>query len=359
MTTYGTGSIAADSVIAKAVQQEETLYRLMKKKTLIGKLSSGKMAAKDGVLNSGAGSPIQEKLKLEGKKQKGGKMQFRLIDRLKEDGVEGDTTLSGTGEELDMYEQNLTLELSRKAVRVDDLSAQFAIDNLEEEHKTALEIWGVEKVDKKVIDAYVTNPTSVFYKEAGDIKYTPTPATALAAITAADKISPDLMQYLATYAGTGGTGTDRRFKKIMPIADKGNGVKYIFLAHPHMLYDLKRNAEYRQECRERANLASSESMKTFWTDAVAMIDNVVIFEHEDIPLYTNANGVVVCKGIFMGAQSLAFAWGRRPYYTAEESDHGKKKEVGWNIIMKAQKFKFNDIDMNSVGVYVAQTDIAG
>lgn len=365
MTAITTENIEANSDIAKAMKQEEKLFRLIKKASLVGSLMSGefevgrdKFTGKKMKTTKG-NAPIVEKTVLEGEIQMGGRMQFRMVDKLHEDGVEDRQTLEGTGEKLDMYTDELTLKRYRKAVEVDDLSEFFAIDNLSSEHKNAIEYWGREKIDRLAISAWTDSPTAIFYPDAAQpfgVARTTNLNTAKTALVAADGLEPGLIQYLSTYASTGGTGVDRRFKKITPFNYSGEGVKYALIVHPHAILNLKRNAEYRQEVRERFPHA------TWINRAVAVIDGVVIIEDEDMPVFSNGgagNDVAGCQAVFTGAQSLCLAWGRRPYATKEERDHAAIKEIGWNMICKFKKFVFNSIDMNSVMVTLPMANIQG
>lgn len=364
-STINTQDIEADSAIAVAMKQEEKLFRLMKRHSLVGTLMSGEYEVGRDKFNgkmtksTKGNAPIVEKTILEGQVQKGGKMQFRMVDELQEDGVEDRDTLEGTGESLDMYDDELTLKLYRKAVKVDDLSEFFAIDNLSGEHKTALEQWGTDKIDKLAIAAWVDSPTSVYYPDSTAAYKVTKGASfdaAKALLVQEDSLTIALIQYLSTYAKTGGTGADRRFKKITPFAYSGAGVRYALMVHPHAILHLFRDTEYRQEVRERFPNA------TWVNRAVAIIGDIIIIEDENVPIFENAGpdgDVTGCKAIFTGASSLCLAWGRRPYATKEERDHGMIKEVGWNMIAKFKKFNFKSIDMNSFMVALPMPAITG
>ncbi len=87
----------------------------------------------------------------------------------------------------------------------------------------------------------------------------------------------------------------------------------------------------------------------------------MIHEHENIPIVTNwgsGSNVPGAKCVFMGAQSLVWAWGKRPYVTEELIDYENEHGYAWNMIAGVTKPVFNSKDYGSIGVYVARTQIS-
>jgi hypothetical protein len=361
-----TYEIDVDSEEAKALIQTETLFRTISDASLMGALTSGDFEVERDKWNNPSMSrtkpntPIQQIKDLQGTKDTvatGGKIQVRMIGRLNTDGVRDTETLSGKGGSLDEYTQDIKLGLIRNAVKVNRTSCKYAVDNLDGEHRLALEQWGVEAMDTECINAWTTSPTKVFYLDSdGNPTNTEisgvTPANVPAALTyEGNELTPALFQYLSTYGKTGGTSTSRFFNKIAPISDVNGAIlRGVLIVHPHAAYLLKQNPSYQQEIRERY------PNTTYWNTALAIIDGVVVFEHPSVPLFTT-NGRTFCKGVFTGAQSLAVVWGCTPFFTMEKEDHEAKKEVGWSLYVKVAKLLFNSIDRNSVAVYVECKDI--
>lgn len=358
--------IAADSAEAKALKQVEKLFRSINDSSLMGALTSGDFEVERDkfdtpkMMKTKPNTPIQQLRDLQGSENSisvGGEIQVRMIGRLNNDGVTGDTTLSGKGATLEEYSQKLTIDLIRNAVKVNRTSAKFAVDNLEQEHKMALEQWGSERMDQECINAWVASPTKIFYNDSEGkptnnvIAGIATTAVAAALTYEGNTLTPSLFQFLSTYALSGGTSTDRFFNKISPISDVNGAIlRGVLIVHPHATYELKQNKSYQQEVRERF------PGTTYWNTAIAIIDGVIIFESNAVPLFA-VNGRTFCKGVFTGAQSLAVAWGCTPFFTVEETDHKAKKEIGWSLYVKVEKLKFNSIDRSSVAVYVECKDI--
>lgn len=285
-------------------------------------------------------------MKTELEKEHGDKVTCGIRMRLTGAGVTSGTALEGNEEKLTTYDTSVTLEEYAHAVRdkgpLDRKRPNFSVDA---ESKQALMDWGGEKIDSLCFAAVTASPTKIFY--GGD-------ATSTATLEAGDKLTPALISKIKTAAKT---GLNRTYVPFRPV--KVGGKKYfVLLTHPDSLYDLKRSSEFTQAMRE-AEARGSEN--PLFHDAVAIWDNVVIHEHENIELFTTwgaGSDVAGCKAVFMGAQALAWAWGARQESVAEEFDYGREHGYAWKIIAGVAKPVFNSLDYGSFGVYVSRTKIS-
>jgi N4-gp56 family major capsid protein len=289
---------------------------------------------------------VHVKTDLEGKE--GDKLTFGIRRRLQGDGVTSRQTLEGNEENLTDGAFSLELEEHAHAVRdAGPLDRKRPIYDMDMEHRDALQGWMSEKIDALAFTAIQASPTKIFYGGT---------ATSTATLTATDKITPELLSKIKAWAKTGGNRAQTPLRPVMI----GGKAYYVYLTHPDGMFDLKRNAEF-AEARREAEVRGKEN--PLFTGSSAIWDGIVIHEHENIDLYTNwgagsdVNGVT---SVFMGQQALAWAWGARPRFQAEEFDYGREHGYGVSMLAKTGKPVFDDDskDYGSIGVYVARTKIS-
>ncbi len=331
---------------------DEQLFRDVRKATFWDKFTS-----------TNSNSIIHEKTQLE--KSSGDKITIGLRMRLAGVGVTSGQTLEGNEEALSTYDMNISLERYRHAVRdKGELDRKRAVFSIDEESKAALKDWGAEKIDQLAFDALgigsgsSVDPTKIFYinDSSGAKLATATAATAKAAIGATNsKLSLELISFIKTNARTGG---GRNYIPLRPITIKGKD-HYVLLVHPDALYDLKSSSAWLQANRE-ARERSDEN--PIFTGAVGMYDGVVIHEHENCAIATDGGGggnVPWTKAVLMGAQSLVWAWGKKPETKQKEFDYDEEHGYSWAMTCGVAKSKFNSIDYGSVGIYLARTNVSG
>ena len=323
---------------------EEKLYRDTVKESYFSKFMSDSTE-----------SVIQTKTQLE--KGKGDQITFGLRKRLTGAGVISGTQLEGNEEKLNTYDYSVSLEQYRHAVRDDGaMTRQRAMFSISEESRTALKDWQAEKIDQLCFTALETSPTLTAYKtDATTFLTTATPATASGALVAADsKLTLNFISYLKTIAKT---GISRQFTPLRPVKVMGRKY-YILLVHPDVMYDLRISSEFQQAMRE-AEVRGSEN--PLFQGATAIWDGVVIHEHENISIADTAGAggnVSWAKCSFLGAQSLCWAWGKRPEIVQETFDYGNEEGYATSMIAKAGKPQFNSQDYGCFGVYLSRTDIS-
>lgn len=278
-------------------------------------------------------------------KEKGDKITFGIRMRLAGSGVTSGQTLEGNEESLVTYDHSITLEQYRHAVRDNGaLDRQRAMFSIDEESKSALKGWGSEKIDQLAFDAIVDSPTKIFY--GGD-------ATGTGDVEAADLITPALISKVRVWCKGGG---GRVQTPLRPVRVGGKSY-FILLVHPDVMYDLKQDSTFAQAVREARERGKENPL---FTGAAAIWDGVVIHEHENIPIVTNwgaGSNIPGAKCVFMGAQSLVWAWGKRPSVVAKSFDYDNEHGYAWGMIARTNKPKFNSKDYGSVAVYVARTQI--
>jgi N4-gp56 family major capsid protein len=288
-----------------------------------------------------AKSLVQVKTELT--KTKGDNITFGIRMRLAGAGVTSGTILEGNEEKLTTYDFNISLEQYRHGVRDNgELDRQRAVFSIDEESRAALQGWGSEKVDELCSDAIHAAPTKIFYGGA---------ATSTADIAAGDKLTPALISKAKTWALGGG---GRSQTPLRPI--RINGKNYlVLLVHGDVMYDLKQDTTFSQARREALERGKDNPI---FSGAEAIWDGVVIHEHENVPIVTNwgaGGNIAGAKCVLMGAQSLCFAWGKRPRVVQKTFDYDNEHGYGWGMICRVGKPVFNTKDYGSIAVYVSRT----
>lgn len=337
----GKTTFATDDALTKKLW-EEKLYRDAVKESYFSRFMS-----------EGSESIVTVKNALT--KQKGDDITIGIRMKLSGAGVTEGQALEGAEEALTTYHSHVTLHQYRHAVRDNGaLDRQRAMFDIDSESKSALQDWGSEKIDKLAFDAILSSPTLVFYKTSSGSTSTSTAATAKAALTAADgKITPAMVSYIKAYAKTGG---GRTYVPLRPVKVDGKSY-YVLLVHPDCMYDWKTDPTYIQSVREAEVRGPTNPL---FSGSVAIWDGVVIHEHENCTTATDggSGAIAWAKGVFMGAQALAWAWGKREEVIQKNFDYENEHGYAWGIIAGTAKPVFNSLDYGSFGVYLARTQIS-
>lgn len=339
-------AFTTDNALTKKIW-EEKLFRDAMKESYFKKF-----------MGSGNDALVQEKTQLE--KEQGDKITFGIRMRLAGNGVTSGQTLEGNEEKLQTADYSLSLEEYAHAVRdrgaLDRQRAMFSIDT---ESKDALKDWQAEKIDALAFAAIAASPTKIFYRDSsGNSAQTTVLATAKAALSASNsKLTPNFLSYIKAWCKTGG---NRSQPPLRPVKIGGK-MYFVFLTHPDSMHDLKVDSTFQGAMREAQERGKENPL---FENATAIWDGVIIHEHENVSIFTNGGGASVAgvQGVFMGAQSLCWAWGKRPEVVSESFDYGREHGYATKMIAAAGKPKFtvgsNTFDYGSVAVVLSRTQIA-
>lgn len=342
MSVYG---ITTDSAVVKK-QWDELKFRETRKKMYIEKF-----------MGPNSNSLIYEQTKL--LKEKGDVITFTIFPRVEAPVILGSSGQSVEGKEgkIEHFTDSITLEEYKTGFRyasggLDEQRPWFSISD---ENSMALDQWSSEFMDDLWFDAIQASPSRTVYGGS---------ATSAATLTATSTLTPQLIRRLAALARSGfANGSNARvtypFRPVMI----GGRSYFVLLVHPYACYDLKNNAEYQKyllEARER----SKEN--PIFTGALAVIDDVVIHEHENIEIAetSSGSGIYYCKGVFMGAGSSIWAWGKRPVTIDKSFGYDEERGLVRKFIagVKKTQFKYSASgskeDYGSCGVYVTVTNVA-
>lgn len=337
--------ISTDNATVKK-QWDELKFRETRKKMYVSKFMG---------MNSEA--LVYEQTKL--LKDKGDNITFTIFPRVEAPVILGSSGQSLEGKEgkIEFFTDSINLEEYKTGFRyaANGLDEQRPWFSVSDENAMALDQWASEEMDNLWFTAIQSSPSRIIY--GGD-------ATSVATLETADKLTPALIRRCAALARSGfANGSNARVTyPFRPV--NINGRKYfVLLVHPYACYDLKNNAEYQgylKEARER----SSEN--PIFTGALAIIDDVIIHEHENIQILetSSGSGLYYCTGVLLGAGSSIWAWGKRPVTIDKSFGYDEERGLARKWISKTKKtqFKFTSSgskeDYGSAGVYVVVTNVA-
>ena len=289
-------------------------------------------------------------------KSAGDKITFGIRMRLTGAGVGSGETLEGNEEALTTYDFSVTMDRRRNGVRVTrGLTKQRVQMDLEEEARAGLKDWMTEFIDSKLFEALrATAPTSCWYSNNGVITKGVAATIKADLVTAEDKITTDLISAVKTWALTGGA---RSQTPLRPIKIEGKN-HFVLLVHPDVGYDLRKDATFVQANREAASRGTDNPI---FTGMLGMWNNVIIHEHENIHIGTDAGAsanVPYAENFLLGAQSLCWANGMREDMVEETFDYQEQAGFGIGLNYAVGKPIFNSLDYGSVGIYTSRTKVS-
>jgi N4-gp56 family major capsid protein len=337
--------IATDNAVVKK-QWDEMKFRETRKKMYCERF-----------MGASSESLIYEQTKL--LKDKGDNVTFTVFPRVEAPVILGSSGQSVEGKEgkIESFTDSVTLEEYKTGFRyaANGLDEQRPWFTVSDENAVALDRWASEHMDDLWFAAIQSSPSRIIY---GGGK------TSVGALTGSDKLTPTLIRRCAALARSGfANGSNARVTyPFNPV--NINGRRYfVLVVHPYACYDLKNNAEYQgylKEARER----SSEN--PIFTGALAVIDDVIIHEHENIQILetSSGSGIYYCTGVLLGAGSSTWVWGKRPVTVDKSFGYDEERGLVRKWISKTQKIQFkftstgSDEDYCSAGVYVTVTNVA-
>lgn len=295
----------------------------------------------------------------------GDKLTFALVPRLdpkKHQGVTSGQTLKGKEVPLLHYDYSIELERYRQAVSAGGVMdwSRSQID-FPTESRVALQTWGQEKMDLLCLQALEDSPTEIFYKTSDSgptVAKTATLATAKLALDASNsKLTPAFLDYLNTWAKTGGGRAGGKIP-LRPIMVNGEAY-LVYLTHPDVKFDFGNDSTAMQAQREARERSKDNPI---FTGASYIWKGVVIHTNEYVTTGEDGGSggnVPWSYGHVLGAQALCVAFGEAPSLVEETEDYEEDLFMAWRVTMKVGMPKFNGKTYGSVSTIVSRTNISG
>jgi len=265
------------------------------------------------------------------RKEQGDVIYYGQLRELSGAGVSGDSDMEGNEEVPTTYDDSVTLNQKRNAVRLKGkLSGQRPADaRLRNHAMTLLKRWMAGTIDQDLFDALSDSSTKAIY--GGD-------ATTTATIEAGDYFTLALIAKAVAYS-------IKATPKIIGPSFKGKKTNGIVVISPDQSYDLtERDAAWNQS---RMDAALRGNDNPIFTGALGMHKSVPIQEHERVPISTtwgattNLNGA---SALFMGVGSGVIAYAIEKIYNEKTFDYANKTGFCMGSIYGVSKSVFNAAD---------------
>jgi len=274
-------------------------------------------------------------------KEQGYQVTFGQIRDLTGAGITGDSELEGNEETPTTYDDAITLDQKRNAIRTKGkLSDQYPSDKrVRMWAEDLLKQWMASTLDQDLFTALGTSPTKAYY--GGD-------ATATTDIEAGDYMTLQLLSKFKTYA-------KKATPKIMPKAIKGKRYHVVVMA-PDQSFDLKnRDAAWAQAQRE-AQMRGADN--PLFSGAEGIWDGVVIHSHERIALATtwgSGANLTGATALGFGVAAAGIAYAKRKIWNEKTFDYGNKVGFAIGAIYGVTKAVFNSADNAVVAIRTYRT----
>ncbi len=288
-------------------------------------------------------------------------------------GVQGDSTLEGNEEALQVYTDNLFINQLRNAVRSGGkMSEQRVPFSVREQAQIGLSDWYAGVFDLGFFNQLAgatTQPDGVTLTDTRQSANNTPTAPSTNNVYYANGVANDTQVMSATASNVMKlTFIDFALQKaklnspcIRPIKMMGEDYYVLFL-HPYQITDLRINTNAGQwfDIQKAAMTGGEITKNPIFTGAMGMYNNVIIHESTRVPqvntLAADTNWGVY-RGILAGAQAAVLAFGQdsagnKVSWVEELFDYGNQLGVAAGMIWGGKKTVFNSQDF---GVIVIST----
>ena len=287
-----------------------------------------------GFVGEGPSFPIQKLTQL--KKEPGDTIKFGLTVKLSGAGKTGDDTLEGYEEAITSYDESVTVNQIRNAVRLaGKFEEQQACYDMRADAKEKLKIWMAEYIQDQFFTTLGTSPTTnrVVYCSADH-------TSDVAAFDADDKLT-------TAYISKAKRKAMLASPKVQPIMIKGKP-HYVLVVHPYAARDLRADSAW-LNAQSYAGVRSDDN--PLFSGALGVWDGVIVHEHPSVRRFISATTNYVCSNLLLGCQAGAWAVAQEPFWVEDVFDY--KNQVGFatGMIQGFVKTQFNSEDYGLITLY--------
>ncbi len=284
-------------------------------------------------------------------KSEGDRVRVGLRLQLDGDGVEGDGTLEGNEESLQIYHDDVFIDQLRHATRSKGkMSEQRVPFSVREESRDGLADWWSNRFDTSFFNQLSGNTGETRTKYTGmqstiapNSGNTITPnATSTASLAAADTFGIEAVDYCvetATYP-------------IRKVAMKGGVKAYAMFIHSYQKTDLRRSYSSGDwgDLQKAAINGGKITGNPIFTGALGMYNDTVLHSTTRLPsIVANTR-----RWVFAGAQAASIAFGKgnslgnKFSWVEELFDYGNQLGVSAGSIWGLKKMVYNNIDFATI-----------
>jgi len=276
-------------------------------------------------------------------RKKGDTATIGAIGELTGSGVSGDGIMEGNEELLPTYDDNITLDQIRNAVRIEGaMTEQRTSIALRQKASNALGNWLANKITQDTFDGLTLSPNRVVY--GGD-------ATSRATIEASDYFTSTLIKKCTTIAG-------KVTPEIKPVTKAGMEV-FVMTIADDCGYDLAvSDSVYNQAMREAMPRGADNPI---FKNAYAKMHDTIIQKHKYITTsatFGSASTIAGAENLFMGKGAGAWLFAKDKFWKEKTFDYDNSPGVCVGAIFGVGKLVFNSKDNAVIVVVTSRTNNA-
>jgi len=276
-------------------------------------------------------------------KKKGDVIYIPAYGELTGGGVSGDSIMEGNEEAVPFYDDSITIDQIRNAVRIEGaMTEQRTSLGLRRIGRDVLSDWLANLITQDTFTALGGSPTRVVF--GGD-------ATTKATIEAGDYLTTTLLSKASTIA-------EKNTPEIKPIT-KGGAQVFVCCSAPDSAYDLKiSDSVWGQAMREAMPRGSTNPL---FKNAYGMWDGVVIQKHKYITTATDfgtSSNLAGAECLFLGKGAGAWAFAKNKFWKEKAFDYANSPGVCIGNIWGVTKLVINSEDNGVITLVVYRSNNA-
>ena len=276
-------------------------------------------------------------------KKKGDVIYIPAVAELDGAGVSGDSIMEDFEEEMTYYDDAITIDQIRNAVRIEGaMTEQRTSLNLRRDGREALATWLANLITSDTFAGLASSPTRVVF--GGD-------ATTKATIEAGDYMTTTLLSKASTIA-------EKSTPEIKPVM-KGGAPIFVCCCAPDSAYDIKiSDSVWGQAMREAMPRGNSNPL---FKNAYGMWDGVVIQKHKYITTavtFGSSTNLAGAENLFMGKGAGAWAFSKQKFFKEKVFDYDNSPGVCVGAIWGQTKLVINSEDNGIITIVVYRSNNA-
>jgi len=131
--------------------------------------------------------------------------------------------------------------------------------------------------------------------------------------------------------------------RIRPARTKNGDELFIAILDTYAVRDLKADTGTTGWAAIQMAAAERGKNNAMFTGALGMIENIVLYEYEYLPILDGAGaaGIDVAQNLILGAQAATVVWGQTLDYSEDLDDYGHRHGFSIDEIRNTEKLKFD------------------
>lgn len=334
--------------------------------------------------DEGSAMPVIRKTDLES--GPGDQVTTTLIAKIRAKPIEGQEKLAGRAQKLSSFTHKMLIDKHRQAINVGDVMDQKRVRwNIADQARDRLSDYLAEIYDEQVTMTasgsrgignevqhyplgYGGFPNAFVAPDAQHIVYFDGSRANAAAMTAADKLSTNVIDKLVVKAKRQIGGQPDQAVKMVPVDADGQKA-FIYLTGVEGMYDLRREiGEAGWLAVEKAKATAVGAKSPIFQGGSALYNGVVLDESQTIVKFDNtaAGGSYgtanIMRSLFLGANAVAVAQGTKSQkdgmryeLTEDDEDYGEEGIIIVRMIAGFSKPRYQNMDFGVIANDISYT----